>query len=99
MESAGSAAGYRYVNAFTLYNDRVNFEESTRHGSNVVYMDAGQLIDAIVMNLKDGMIIPVSVGKVSGTRQDYLYEKADLLVAAILDAGYEIVSVRDLVNE
>ena len=99
MESAGSAAGYRYVNAFTLYNDRVNFEESTRHGSDVVYMDAGQLIDAIVMNLKDGMIIPVSVGKVSGTRQDYLYEKADLLVAAILDAGYEIVSVRDLVNE
>ena len=42
------------------------------------------------------MIIPVSIGKTSGTRKDYLYEKLDLLISAILDKGYEITDVRGL---
>ncbi len=93
MKNAGSQAGYRYVDAFTNFSDRISFEESSSTGK--AYLDAGSLIDSFVENLHDGMVIPVSVGKTNGTRSDYLYEKLDLLIAAILNAGYEIVSVRE----
>ena len=96
MRRAGEEAGYRYVDAFTKFSDRVNFEQGIKSAGKSVYMDAGQLIDALVHDLHDGMIIPVSAGKTSGTRQDYLYEKLDILMSAVLDAGYEIVSARDL---
>ena len=97
MRKAGDDAGYRYADAFVEVNDRLTFEECA--SLNKKYLSSGELIDSLVQNLKDGMIIPVSVGKCTGTRKDYLYEKVDLLISAILDAGYEIVPVRVLLNK
>ncbi|MBQ0040329.1 MAG: polysaccharide deacetylase family protein [Treponema sp.] len=90
----GNAAGYQYIYAYNLYNDRTTYERSMEKGE--PYKSAGQLIDCIVDDLRDGMVIPVTVGKTAGTRSDYLYEKLDLLIAAILDNGYEITEIRNL---
>ena len=98
MKRSGSDAGYRYVSAFTKYSDTSSFEGSARNVK-TPYYDAGQIIDLLVGSLTDGMVIPVNVGKGYGTRQDYLFEKLDLLVSAILDSGYEIVSLREVVEE
>jgi len=95
MKAAGKSAGYRYVDAYTGYSDRVTVEQSERDPS-YLYLDAGKLIDAYTSSLEENMIIPVTVGKVHGTRKDYLYEKIDLLIAAILDKGYALVDVRTL---
>lgn len=96
VKRAGTSAGYIYVNAFDKYNDRCTYEQCLATGEE--YMDSSELIDAIVSNLRDGMVIPVTIGKTAGTRKDYLYQKLDLLIAAILDNGYEIVGLRNLSN-
>lgn len=95
MKDAGKEAGYRYVKAFTGYSDRVTFEQSEANPA-YLYLDAGRLIDAYVSSLEPNMIIPVTLGKVHGTRKDFLYEKTDLLIAAILDKGYSLVDVRTI---
>ena len=43
--------------------------------------------------LKDGSVIPINVGISAGSRNDYLYEKLDLLISGILSKGYDIVPV------
>ena len=60
---------------------------------------ANAIIEHIVSQLKDGMVIPVAVGVTGGSRDDFLYDKLDLLLVAILDAGYDIVSVSELLQE
>lgn len=95
IKSAGKSAGYRYIKAFTAYSDRVTLELSERNPA-YLYLDAGRLIDAFVSSLQDGMIIPVTTGNVNGTRKDYLYEKTDLLISALLNAGYTLVDVRSI---
>lgn len=94
IRNAGKSAGYQYVSAFSGINDKVTYEISAK--TDVEYKSASELIDLITEELHDGMIIPVSIGKTSGTRKDYLYEKLDLLISAILDKGYEITDVRGL---
>lgn len=97
IKNAGKKAGYKYVRASTGYSDTVTIEKENENPF-YLYLDAGQLIDAIVSSLEDKIIIPVSAGKVRGTREDYLYEKLDLLIAAIYNQGYEIVDVRSVLD-
>ncbi len=97
IKNAGNKAGYKYVKASTGYSDTVTLEKEAENPF-YLYLDASQLIDAIVDSLEDRMIIPVTAGKVRGTRQDYLYEKMDILIASILNRGYEIVDVRSVID-
>lgn len=96
IRDAASGAGYTYVDVFDKVSDRVSFEDQD---SGKKYLDASSLIDSFVDELYDGMIIPVSVGKGSGTRNDYLYEKLDLLIASILDNDFEIVPLKEILDE
>jgi len=61
-----------------------------------LYLDSADIIDSIMKAKKPGSIIPVRIGKVAGSRSDYLYEKIDLLVNALMEAGYAPVSVDTL---
>ena len=79
---------------FNKFNDRITFEESKESGKE--YLNASSLVDSFAENLYDGIVIPVSIGTMDGTRRDYLYEKLDLLISSILENGYEIVSLKDL---
>ena len=54
------------------------------------------IMEGIFKVLKDKAIIPVSVGLSNGTRTDYLYNKVDVLISAILEKGYKIVPVSQL---
>ncbi len=96
MKNAASESSYRYVDAWTKFSDRVSLEDAMLSGGKIPYLDAGSIIGRIEEDLHDGMIIPVNVGNVSGSRTDYLYEKLDLLICTILDSGYEICELRDL---
>ena len=97
MRDAASEAGYRYVDAFPLFSDTVTFkqlEQDSKGGK--AYMSAAALVDAFSSHLYNGIVIPVSVGKPTGDRSDYLYEKLDLLISAIADSGCQIVMARDI---
>lgn len=97
MIRASERAGYTYIDAGNLSFDTVTFEDTIRLP--VTYMTAAEIIDRIVSNATDGSVIPVSVGLSRGSRNDYLYEKLDLLIAALYEAGFEIVNLREIVKK
>ena len=78
--------------------DAITFEQAALMDMNT-YTPANAIIEHNVSQLKDGMVIPVAVGVSGGSRDDFLYNKLDLLLVAILDAGYDIVSVSELLQE
>ncbi len=95
---AGRLAGYTYIDRSLETLDGVTFEQAA-DGNISTYKTASQIIEDIVGQLEAGMVIPVSVGVGGGTRRDYLYDKLDLLLVAILNAGYDIVPVSTLIQE
>ena len=94
MRDAAAEAGYRYVDAFPLFSDTITLDQGIK--GNKSYMSAAALVDAFTSHLYNGIVIPVSVGKPTGDRSDYFYEKLDLLISAIADSGCEIVMARDI---
>ena len=96
IKKAGNDAGYRYADAGGFCFDTVTLEDSASGKSK--YMSAGDIIETVTSYLSDGSLVPVSVGISRGTRSDYLYEKLDLLISALLDSGCDIVSARSLLN-
>ena len=91
---SGAKAGYRYVLPDVPVLDWVTREHERLMPG--LYLDSADIIDSIMKAKKPGSIIPVRIGKVAGSRSDYLYEKIDLLVNALMEAGYAPVSVDTL---
>ena len=92
MKKAANASGYRYVECGKWSFDTQTFEQALRRGEN--YLTASDIISYYAANANDMTIIPIITGISKGSRSDYLYDKLDLLITALWDAGYEIVPVR-----
>lgn len=90
----GRDAGYTLVRPTTKQLDLQTLEDTAKNST--TYYSSAKIIEGIFSVLKDKAIIPISVGLSNGTRTDYLYNKIDVLISAILEAGYEIVKVSDL---
>lgn len=90
MINAGESAGYNYVDARNEFSDRVSFEDAL-NDSEKKYFTADGIVKSISENLCDGMVLCVDVGKIKGSRSDYLYEKIQNLIEEIYSAGYDIV--------
>jgi peptidoglycan/xylan/chitin deacetylase (PgdA/CDA1 family) len=94
IQKAGAEAGYTWIKPQHITPDSVTLEQSI--AKKIPYYAASDIVESLVRILGDGTIIPVSVGIASGTRNDYLYEKLDILIASILDAAFDIVPVEQL---
>lgn len=94
VRSSGRAAGYTYVDTSTPLYDMTTLEDAAVRG--IQYYTTADAIDNISAFFKEGAVIPVSLGMTEGTRSDYLYNRFDVLVEAILDAGYRIVPVSEI---
>lgn len=92
--SGSQKAGYTYVKPTVKQLDLSTLENTARTGGN--YYSSARIIEAVNSVLKDGAIIPISVGLSNGSRSDYLYDRVNVLVSAILEAGYEIVPISDI---
>lgn len=99
IKAAASKAGYRYVDSVTYQHDEVTLEDAATTGAK--YKSAVEIIEDTVAALKrnGGGAVSVSIGILRGTRSDYVYEYTDLLIQAILDAGFEIVSAQELLSK
>lgn len=95
IKNAAHNAGYFYVEPTFLPPDNVTLEQAA---SGYRYESSAHIISAIVeiLNRNNGGCIPVSVGILQGTRADYLYNHIELLINALLDAGFEIVLASSL---
>ncbi len=94
IKKSGDDCGYTYVEAGRFSLDTKTLEQGSANKS--WYMTADQLVMFYAQNVKNGSVIPISVGNPNGTRGDYLYEKLDLLIGILMDAGSEFVPVRKL---
>lgn len=94
MKDAGAEAGYTYVESFDKFKSGIISKPSKENTK--VCTDASSLVDSYIENLYDGIVIPVPIGADDDVRRDYLYEKLDLLISAVLENGYEIVPLKDL---
>jgi len=63
-----------------------------------IYMSAADLVERALEKKKPGAIIPIRLGKSEGTRDDYLFQKLDLLFDGLLSLGYEVVPVSTLID-
>lgn len=83
---AGKKSGYQYVDTIKFSNA---FQEA--------FDTAENQINAYMSNLQknSGGIVPILTG---GSNKYSIYNHLDLLISAILDAGYEVVDVRELLE-
>jgi peptidoglycan/xylan/chitin deacetylase (PgdA/CDA1 family) len=63
-----------------------------------IYMPAAELVERIIRLKKPGSIIPIQVGMVGGPRDDYLFQKLDLIINELSLLGYQIVPVSTLME-
>ncbi|WP_149554698.1 polysaccharide deacetylase family protein [Treponema pectinovorum] len=94
IKFAGKKSGYRYVEAGRFCLDTITLEESSLGKSG--YLSAADLVEFYAENATEGSVIPVSTGISKGSRTDYLYEKLDLLIEALIQQGFEIVDLKKI---
>lgn len=94
IKAAGTACGYRYIEAGRFALDNITLEEAAMGKPG--YLSASQMIAFYAENATDGSVIPISAGVSKGSRSDYLYEKLDLLIGSLLNEGYEITDSKSL---
>ncbi|MCR4939634.1 MAG: polysaccharide deacetylase family protein [Treponemataceae bacterium] len=92
--ASGLAAGYTYIDTSTPLYDTTTLEDAAVWGGK--YFTTADAIDNISHFFKENAVIPVSLGMAEGTRSDYLYNRFDVLVEAIIDAGFRIVPVSEI---
>jgi peptidoglycan/xylan/chitin deacetylase (PgdA/CDA1 family)/WD40 repeat protein len=63
-----------------------------------IYMSAGATVERIMKLKKPGSIIATSIGVPEGGRDDYLFQRLDVLVDSLLKNGYQIVPVSTLIE-
>jgi peptidoglycan/xylan/chitin deacetylase (PgdA/CDA1 family) len=63
-----------------------------------IYFSSAELVERIAEQKKPGAIVPILAGKPAGLRQDYLFQKLDILINALLRRGYAVVPVSTLME-
>jgi peptidoglycan/xylan/chitin deacetylase (PgdA/CDA1 family) len=63
-----------------------------------IYFPSAQLVERIVEQKKPGAIVPILTGRPAGLREDYLFQKLDILINALLRRGYTVVPVSMLME-
>ncbi len=87
---------YTYVGRDLDSYDWVAATESNQ--ARGIYMRAADLVERIVAQKKPGSIIPLQVGAGEGRRDDYLFQKLDILINELVRRGYDIVPVSTLIE-
>lgn len=93
---AGNEMNYQYVGRDIDSLDWVTKEMA--RDVDGYYMTAAKLVERIMELKKPGSIIPIRLGMINGTRDDYLFQKLDALINGLISLGYTIVPVSALIE-
>jgi len=91
IKSAASSAGYTTAARDIDPGDWLSRDDSLRLG--VRGESASQIIEQIVEKKKNGAVIPIHLGLLSGGRDEYLYNYIEVLLDALIRSGCDIVPV------
>jgi peptidoglycan/xylan/chitin deacetylase (PgdA/CDA1 family) len=95
--AAAAEMNYVYAGRDLDSYDWVTATESNQ--ARGIYMRAADLVERIVTQKKPGSIIPLQVGAGEGRRDDYLFQKLDILINELVGRGYDLVPVSTLVQD
>ncbi len=99
IKSAGQSANYIYVGRDVDSLDWV--PRRTDEGLSQLYFPAGELVQRILEIKRPGSIVSMQVGipdSARGGRDDYLFQRLDILINGLLDSGYKVVPVSTLIE-
>ena len=96
ITSSAAAAGYTIINRTIDLQDWVSREESGR--LNLRQIPASQMIEQIIDNRRAPAIIPIRIGLLPGGRDEYLYQRIDVLLDALVRSGIGVVTVSGVVR-
>ena len=94
--AAGRELKYAYVSRDVDTLDWVTADPGKAAAD--IYFPAAELVERIVAKKQPGSILPVLTGRPGGLREDYLFQKLDLLLDALLSLGYSVVPVSSLME-
>lgn len=94
--SSGNSVGYRYVGRDIDPLDW--FTRNDARKSPGLYRSAAEIVDYIMESKRVASIIPIRLGILPGGRDDYLFGKLDVLLDALMRAGYDVVPVSVLAD-
>jgi len=94
--AAGSAVGYRYIGRDVDPLDWYSRMDARRNPA--LYRSASEIVDEVMEAKRPGSIVPIRLGMVPGGRDDYFFGKLDVLLDALMRAGYDVVPVSVLVD-
>ena len=94
--AGGSEMNYTYVGRDVDSYDWVSASESL--DGRGIYLPAADIVEHIVAEKKPGSIIPLRVGVGEARRDDYLFQRLDLVINELARRGYEIVPVSSLIE-
>jgi peptidoglycan/xylan/chitin deacetylase (PgdA/CDA1 family) len=97
ISSAASAAGYTTVIRNLDCGDWLARDEALRLG--IRQNNASDMIERIVKNSTHNAVIPIRLGSLPGGRDDYLYQRIDVLLDALVRSGCRIVPVSAAVGK
>ncbi len=95
--AAAAEMNYTYVGRDLDSYDWVTATESNQ--ARGIYMRAADLVERIVAQKRPGSIIPLQVGAGEGRRDDYLFQKLDILINELMERGYDVVPVSTLIED
>jgi peptidoglycan/xylan/chitin deacetylase (PgdA/CDA1 family)/WD40 repeat protein len=95
--AASAEMNYVYAGRDLDSYDWVTATESNQ--ARGIYMRAADLVERIVAQKKPGSIIPLQVGAGEGRRDDYLFQKLDILINELIGRGYDVVPVSTLIQD
>jgi peptidoglycan/xylan/chitin deacetylase (PgdA/CDA1 family) len=90
--SAGYATAGRDVDPL----DWIERNDTRRTG--LSQLPASDMIDRVMAQKRPGSIIPIRLGLLPGGRVDYLFNRLDVLLDALIREGYSIVTVSTLME-
>ena len=96
INSAATAAGYRTVARNIDPGDWLSREDTLR--LNMRLIPPPEMIDQIIKNNYPGAIIPVRLGILPSGRDEYLFQRIEVLLDALIRSGCEIVPVSSVLG-
>jgi peptidoglycan/xylan/chitin deacetylase (PgdA/CDA1 family) len=96
LSAAGKTMNYRYVGRDVDPLDWVSFDQGLRFPGS--YLSSHEIVEKVMKEKKPGSIVPIRLGIPDDGRKDYLFHEVSLLINALINEGFEVVTVSTLME-
>jgi hypothetical protein len=91
VNSIAADNGYATIDRSLDPNDWISAEDTLR--LNLRQIPPADMIEQVMRNVTSGAVVPVRLGLLQGGRDEYLYQRINVLLDALIRSGYQIVPV------